>query len=129
MSTVFVVNIEKSDITETIGVYKTEKEAKKAAKDHTKDTSFKPNKQEDSNENRIVLFKDKDNSSFITLNKVESVFFKKKSKTKKELSPFMLYSKENRKRIVEENPKATFGEIACILGKEWKEFKAEQQKD
>lgn len=128
MSTIFVINIEKSNITETIGVYKTEKEAKKAAKDYIKDTSFKPNKQEGSNENRIVLFKDKDNSSSITLNKIESKVFEKKSKTKKELSPFMLYNKENRKRVMEENPKATFGEIACIIGKEWKEFKDKQKK-
>ncbi|KAJ3260980.1 Non-histone chromosomal protein 6 [Boothiomyces macroporosus] len=41
---------------------------------------------------------------------------------KKPLSAFMIYSKENRQRIKEENPSATFGEMGKLIGNAWKEL-------
>ncbi|KNC99879.1 uncharacterized protein SPPG_05251 [Spizellomyces punctatus DAOM BR117] len=41
---------------------------------------------------------------------------------KKPLSAFFFFSQENRARIKEENPDATFGQIGKLLGQEWKEI-------
>jgi hypothetical protein len=122
-SPVFIVNIEKSDSTKSIGVYPTENEAKKAAASYVeehKDVQFK-RRQSKPEDSRKILFTDKESSTNITLNKVSSSLGKKT--TKKPLSPFMIYSKENRQKIIEENPKASFGEIGRILGEEWRKIK------
>ncbi|KAJ3137650.1 Non-histone chromosomal protein 6, partial [Irineochytrium annulatum] len=39
---------------------------------------------------------------------------------KRPLSAYMLWCKDNRDRIKEENPSAGFGDIGKILGREWK---------
>jgi hypothetical protein len=41
---------------------------------------------------------------------------------KKGLSAFMIFSSENRSRIKEENPEATFGEMGKLLGAKWREM-------
>ncbi|KAI8818951.1 putative nonhistone protein 6 [Fimicolochytrium jonesii] len=41
---------------------------------------------------------------------------------KKPLSAFMIFSQENRPRIKEENPDATFGDLGKLLGAAWKEI-------
>ncbi|KAJ3269404.1 Non-histone chromosomal protein 6 [Terramyces sp. JEL0728] len=46
---------------------------------------------------------------------------------KKGLSAFMIYSQENRPRIKEENPNATFGEMGKLLGNAWKELNEEDK--
>ncbi|KAI9353554.1 high mobility group box domain-containing protein [Obelidium mucronatum] len=56
---------------------------------------------------------------------------------KKALSAYFHFAADNRARIKEENPSATFGEIGKILGAEWKEadeatkqkYTAQQEKD
>ncbi|KAJ3222178.1 Ribonucleoside-diphosphate reductase large subunit, partial [Chytriomyces hyalinus] len=56
---------------------------------------------------------------------------------KKALSAYLLFANENRARIREENPDASFGQIGKLLGAEWKEaseatkqkFSALQEKD
>jgi hypothetical protein len=44
----------------------------------------------------------------------------KGAKSKKPLSGFMLFSKENRAGIKEENPEITFGQIGKKLGEMWR---------
>ena len=44
---------------------------------------------------------------------------KDKNAPKKPNSPYMFYMKGNRKRVKEENPNATFGELGRIIGDEW----------
>ncbi len=132
MSSVFTINIEKPGITEIIGVYSTKEEAKKRAKEYKKeqkDITFKENKKE-TKEKITILYTDKEGSNMITLNEVQSNVYKEKEKPKKkkELSPYMIYAKENRERIVKEHPKASFVEIARITGKEWAELKKEKKK-
>ncbi|KAI8906618.1 hypothetical protein PhCBS80983_g03135 [Powellomyces hirtus] len=41
---------------------------------------------------------------------------------KKALSAFMIFSQENRARIKEENPEATFGQLGKLLGAAWKDL-------
>ncbi|KAJ3001551.1 Non-histone chromosomal protein 6 [Thoreauomyces humboldtii] len=41
---------------------------------------------------------------------------------KKALSAFMIFSQENRARIKEENPDATFGQLGKLLGAAWKDL-------
>ncbi|KAJ1344690.1 hypothetical protein BSLG_000213 [Batrachochytrium salamandrivorans] len=41
---------------------------------------------------------------------------------KRPLSAFMIFSKENRPRIREENPEASFGELGKLLGAAWREL-------
>lgn len=40
-------------------------------------------------------------------------------KPKRSLSAFLLFSQDNRKRIVANNPKATFGQVGKLLGEAW----------
>ncbi|TPX43355.1 hypothetical protein CcCBS67573_g10459 [Chytriomyces confervae] len=56
---------------------------------------------------------------------------------KKALSAYLLFANDNRARIREENPDASFGQIGKLLGAEWKEateatkqkYSALQEKD
>ncbi|KAI8923664.1 high mobility group box domain-containing protein [Entophlyctis helioformis] len=41
---------------------------------------------------------------------------------KKPLSAFMIFSQENRAKIKEDNPEASFGEIGKLLGAAWREL-------
>ncbi|KAI8912590.1 high mobility group box domain-containing protein [Gorgonomyces haynaldii] len=47
---------------------------------------------------------------------------------KKGLSAFMIFSQENRPKIKEENPEASFGELGKLLGQKWKELDEEDKK-
>ncbi|EAY04489.1 HMG box family protein [Trichomonas vaginalis G3] len=42
-------------------------------------------------------------------------------------SPYIIFSIEKRKEIKEKNPKASFGKIAKIIGKMWKELSEEEK--
>ncbi|KAJ3162682.1 Non-histone chromosomal protein 6 [Geranomyces michiganensis] len=46
---------------------------------------------------------------------------------KKPLSAFMIFSQENRARIKDENPEATFGQIGKLLGAAWKDLNDEDR--
>jgi hypothetical protein len=46
---------------------------------------------------------------------------------KKGLSAFMIFSSENRSRIKEENPGASFGELGKLLGQKWREMNEEDK--
>jgi hypothetical protein len=123
---VFLLVIEEPASTKSIGVYKSEKDAKAGALEYVEkntDIKFKANKSK-SEESRKVLFTS--DYAVITANKVDSYLIKDKSDkkiNKRPLSAFMVYSKENRARIVKENPQASFGDVARILGEEWKAAK------
>jgi HMG (high mobility group) box len=43
------------------------------------------------------------------------------------MSAFMLYSNEMRQKVKEENPDATFGDIAKIIGAQYKQLSAEER--
>lgn len=51
----------------------------------------------------------------------------KKGGSKKPLSGFMLFSKENRAQIKEDNPDITFGQIGKKLGEMWRALSDEEK--
>ena len=139
MSVVFVVNIERSKSviidqpkknyeTETLGIYLTEIMAKKACCNYVNqnDDIFKKIKNFKSNEDTCRVYYE---SYFvkITISKVvfdiPKIKIKKKKdllRVKKGLSAYIIYSKEKRQTIKDENPEATFGEMGKLLGSSWK---------
>ncbi|KAI8640685.1 high mobility group box domain-containing protein [Parasitella parasitica] len=47
---------------------------------------------------------------------------------KRSLSAYMFFSQENRAKIKEENPDASFGTIGKLLGEKWKGLDAKEKK-
>ncbi|CAB9527435.1 FACT complex subunit SSRP1 [Seminavis robusta] len=60
--------------------------------------------------------------------KVKKANSKDPNKPKGKMSSYMYYSKDHRARIQEENPEATFGEVAKLLGLAFKALSAEDRK-
>ncbi|KAL7579426.1 hypothetical protein ACA910_014090 [Epithemia clementina (nom. ined.)] len=54
--------------------------------------------------------------------------FKDPNKPKRAMSAFFLYSQSNRPRVKEENPDATFGEVARILATEFKSLNEKEKR-
>tara|TARA_B100000073_G_C23669881_1_gene548158 strand:+ start:641 stop:844 length:204 start_codon:yes stop_codon:yes gene_type:complete len=52
----------------------------------------------------------------------------KRRTPKKQLSPYMKFCKETRAKIVEENPKLTFGEVGRKMGEMWREMSDDEKK-
>ena len=141
MSHVFVVNVEKSQGTETVGVYLTEKLAKASATEYVEsnsDTVFKKKQvKKDSEDSRKVLFLQdtKESPSSVTMTQVSFNFPQGKGKKekkdplapKKGLSPFMIFNKENREKIKTANPEASFGDIGKLIGSTWKALNEKQK--
>lgn len=55
------------------------------------------------------------------------------AKTKREgpkrgLSAFMIFSKEERPKVVEENPDIKFGDVGKVLGEKWRTLEPERKK-
>ena len=135
---VFVVNTESVEGTEVIGVFLNEKLAKIGAKDYV-DTWYSENdmkkKQTNKESIRKVLYIENidKNPIIISMSEIEfDVPTAKKQKKdpnapKRGLTSYMIFSKENRKRIQEENPEALFGEIGRLVGAEWKALSEDQQ--
>eukprot|EP00584_Thalassiosira_punctigera_P006296 CAMPEP_0172528858 /NCGR_PEP_ID=MMETSP1067-20121228/3092_1 /TAXON_ID=265564 ORGANISM="Thalassiosira punctigera, Strain Tpunct2005C2" /NCGR_SAMPLE_ID=MMETSP1067 /ASSEMBLY_ACC=CAM_ASM_000444 /LENGTH=67 /DNA_ID=CAMNT_0013312825 /DNA_START=127 /DNA_END=330 /DNA_ORIENTATION=+ len=46
---------------------------------------------------------------------------------KKKLSSYMLFAKETRPKVIEENPDFTFGEVGKELGKRWRALSDEEK--
>ncbi|ORY91911.1 high mobility group box-domain-containing protein [Syncephalastrum racemosum] len=46
---------------------------------------------------------------------------------KRALSAYMFFSQENRQKVVEEHPNASFGEVGKILGSKWKGLTEEEK--
>ena len=135
MSSLFVINLEKSAETNVIGVYATEKLAKEAAIEYVENVDsetivFKRKQiKKDSTDSRKVLFLQdtKDDSPMsITICEVKFDFSKVKHKKEKDttpnknLSPFIIFNKENREKIKTANPNVTFGELGKLIGNAWK---------
>lgn len=138
-STVFVVNVERSDSTEVVGVYVSEKEAKAASvrytEEHT-DLSFKKKQTKSDDARRVVFLQDtKESPVAVTMNRVECNLPTAKSKKskkdpnapKKPLSAFMIFSGENRAKILEANPGTSFGDTGRLLGEAWKKLNDSQR--
>ena len=142
---VFVVTIEgvsngKCDC-DVIGVYFTEKEAKVGAAEYIDgETSFKKKLlKKDSEEDKQVMYventKEDPRSIFLSTVECKVPVSKGKSKKakrdplapKKNLSAFMLFSKENRTKIKEDNPEANFGEIGRKVGEAWAKVNDKQK--
>lgn len=143
MSSVFVVNVERSEGTSVVGVYLTEKLAKAAAVDYVESntsdsvTFKKKQVKKDSEESRKVLFLQdtKESPVSVTMSQVECDFPQGKGKKekkdplapKKGLSPFMIFNKENREKVKTTNPTATFGEIGKLIGTAWRALNEKQK--
>lgn len=67
-------------------------------------------------------------SDYMVCLKTKDQMFLDKIKPKRALSGYMLYSQENRERIKECNPNATFGELGRLGGSEWKALNQEMKK-
>jgi len=52
----------------------------------------------------------------------------KKGGSKKKLSGFMLFSKEHRQKVKDENPDITFGGVGKKLGEMWRALTEEEKK-
>ena len=134
MSSVFVINVEKNQETNVIGVYATEKLAKDAAIEYVENTNsdtitFKRKQiKKDCDDLRKVLFlqESKEFPMSITICKVKFDFSKVKYKKQKSttpnksLSPFIIFNKENREKIKTDNPGVSFGELGRLIGNAWK---------
>jgi hypothetical protein len=132
MSSVFVVNVEKLEETNVIGVYATEKLAKDAAINYVENcdnVTFKRKQiKKDSTDLRKVLFLQdlKVAPMSITISQVTFDFSKVKHKKEKKdtphkcLSAFIIFNKENREKIKAANPDVTFGELGKLIGDAWK---------
>ena len=140
MSSVFVVNVEKSDGTSVVGVYLSEKLAKTAASTYVENTDLtfkKKQVKKDSEESRKVLFLQdtKESPVSVTMSSVQFDFPQGKGKKakkdplapKKGLSPFMIFNKENREKIKTTNPEASFGDIGKLIGTAWKALNEKQK--
>ena len=121
----FVVNIESVNGTNVLGAYNNEKLAKVAVGEYVESNTSetlkfnkKQNKKEDT---RKVLYTAKD--VVITLNVVPyettEETKKKKEKVKKGPSAYIVFGSENRTKIKEANPDASFGEIGKLVGAAW----------
>lgn len=132
MSSIFVVNLEKVEETNVIGVYPTEKLAKDAVTNYVENSdtvTFKRKQiKKDSDSPRKVLFLQdvKESPMSITICDVKFDFTKvklkkeKKDTPNKSLSPFIIFNKENREKIKAANPDVTFGELGKLIGNAWK---------
>lgn len=143
MSSVFVVNVERSEGTSVVGVYLTEKLAKAAASTYvesntTDSVTFKKKQvKKESEESRKVLFLQdtKESPVSVTMSQVACDFPQGKGKKekkdplapKKGLSPFMIFNKENREKIKISHPNATFGDIGKLIGTAWKALNEKQK--
>jgi hypothetical protein len=131
---VFVVTIEgisdgKCDC-DVVGVYFTEKEAKSGASEYIDGEPFQKKILKGNPEDKQLMYveKTKEDPRSIFLSSVECKVpvMKGKGKAKrdplapkKNLSAFMLFSKENRSKIKDENPEADFGAIGRKVGEAW----------
>ncbi|KAI9473682.1 MAG: high mobility group box domain-containing protein [Benjaminiella poitrasii] len=50
------------------------------------------------------------------------------SAPKRGLSAYMFFSQENRSKVKEENPEATFGQLGKLLGEKWKSMSDDEKK-
>jgi len=138
-STVFVVNVERSGSTEVVGVFLSEKEAKAASVRYTEeqtDLSFKKKQTKSDDARRVVFLQDtKESPVAVTMNRVSCNLPQEKSKKakkdpnapKKPLSAFMIFSGENRSKILEANPGTSFGDTGRLLGEAWKKLNDKQR--
>ena len=135
--TVFVLTVERSEFKgEVLGVYKNEKEAKLAAsafvEENTKEETKYKKKQVDKEQVKKVLYNEMDGKvvvSVVTLTELEFDLPESKEKTKKDpnapkknLSAYMLFANDNRKKFKDENPEASFSDLGKLLGQKWREL-------
>ena len=52
----------------------------------------------------------------------------KRRPKKQQRSPYMKFCKQTRAKIVEENPKLTFGEVGRKMGEMWREMSDDEKK-
>lgn len=138
MSSIFVVNLEKAEETNVLGVYQTEKQAKDFITDYVErgDITFKRKQiKKDSTDTRKVVFLQdiKESPMALTICQVKFDFSKVKHKKvkndtpNKSLSPFIIFNKENREKIKAANPDVTFGELGKLIGSAWKTLDQKQR--
>lgn len=131
---VFVINCESIEGSETVGVYLNVKLAKVGAKEYI-DTWYadkmKKKQVKESDVRKILFMEDtKEHPAIISMCEVPFEMPKGKGKRekkdpmapKKGLSAYMIFAKENREAIKSNNPEASFGEMGKAIGNAWKEL-------
>ena len=78
----------------------------------------------------LALFPDRalSKSNVIAVKPVTVKVIKPKKKVKRSANAYAFFTKKNRASIKEENPDATFGELASLVGSAWKALSEEERK-
>ncbi len=125
VSNVFVVNSVSADSISVLGVYATEKAAKDAMKAYAAENGFRkkiPNKEDSSK----LMYASDSHKIYLSARELEGVkqpavkAAKDPNAPKKAVSAYMLFAADNRQKIKEANPQATFGELGKLIGDAWK---------
>jgi hypothetical protein len=129
---VFVVLLESAADNEVLGVYLTEKLAKSAVTDYVESHDsavFKRKQKKDVLKRTLFVEDTKENPRHLSVTKVPFALPVKNNKKtrdpnlpRKGLSAYMIFAQENRDKIKEANPTATFGEIGKFVGESWREL-------
>ena len=137
-----VITVESVSDCQVVGVYLNEKLAKKGVNDYVErgDVPYKRKLAKKEAETKRLLFvehsKDKDaerRSIYATSVPFDLPVSGKAKKTKDPNAPrrgmtaFMLFSNDNRAKIKESKPDATFGEIGRLVGEAWKALTDKQR--
>ena len=104
---------------------------------HTQFKSFQENQtkrffefQKNQFQEFLALFPDRalSKSNVIAVKPVTVKVIKPKKKVKRSANAYAFFTKKNRASIKEENPDATFGELASLVGSAWKALSEEERK-
>ena len=104
---------------------------------HTQFKSFQENQtkqffefQKNQFQEFLALFPDRalSKSNVIAVKPVTVKVIKPKKKVKRSANAYAFFTKKNRASIKEENPDATFGELASLVGSAWKTLSEEERK-
>ncbi|MDA9298804.1 HMG-box domain-containing protein [Crocinitomicaceae bacterium] len=104
---------------------------------HTQFKSFQENQtkqffefQKNQFQEFMALFPDRalSKSNVIAVKPVTVNVIKPKKKVKRSANAYAFFTKKNRASIKEENPDATFGELASLVGSAWKALSEEERK-
>jgi hypothetical protein len=139
----YVLTAESEETMEVIGVYFNEKEAKAGAMEYAKkdeeDVKYKRNAKTEDEVKKVLYVENtkEEEKRMICMTRVECELPVQKVKgkakkdpnaPKKNMSAYMFFANDNRSKIKEKHPGATFGELGKYIGAEWKELTEKQKK-
>lgn len=137
----YVVLVENASESQVVGAYLSVKLAKAAATTYvesvSEETIYKKKQvKKDSEDTRHVLYLQDTKDSPIRVSMSQVSFELPASKGKKQKDPnapkkgmsaFMIFSQENRSKIKESNPEATFADIGKMVGESWRGLTEKQK--